>query len=308
MLKLFLFALIGAACAAILAPCAVTAEPGAPLPLWPGRAPGETAELPAEGDTTKPNDRPVSGKGVLRIGNVSKPTLTLYPAPGAGPKPAVLVCPGGGYNILAYDLEGSEVCEWLNSLGVSAALLKYRVPRRPGLDKHAAPLQDAQRALGLMRANAGKWSIDPKRIGVLGFSAGGHLSAALSTNHMRRTYDSVDAADQESCRPDFSVLVYPAYLTVKEEGDRVSPELPVNRETPPTFLVQSQDDGVRVESSVFYYLALKNAGVKAEMHLYPTGGHGYGLRPSPNGTADWPSRAAEWMRRSGFAERAGGNR
>ena len=191
----------------------------------------------------------------------------------------MLVFPGGGYNILALDLEGTEICEWLNTLGVTAVLVKYRVPARAGQPRYAAPLQDAQRAIGMVRQRAGELGLDVKRIGVLGFSAGGHLAAAASTNFGSRTYDAVDAADTVSCRPDFTVLIYPAYLTVKEQGDKVAPELKVTGDTPPTFLVQTEDDGVRVETSLFYYAALRNAKVPAEMHLYPTGGHGYGLRP-----------------------------
>lgn len=209
---------------------------------------------------------------------------------------AMVVCPGGGYNILAMDLEGTEICEWLNSLGITAVLLKYRVPRREGISMYQAPLQDAQRALGLVRFNASKWGINPQAIGIMGFSAGGHLSAALSNNFSQRTYPQVDDADRVNCRPDFTMLVYPAYLTVKEKQDSLSPELQVNKNTPPTLLIQTGDDPVRVESSLFYYLALKRAGVPAEMHLYPTGGHGYGLRIKEGNISTWPDRAAEWLK------------
>ncbi len=186
------------------------------IALWPGAAPGDQGELGDERDMTKPTDRLVAGKPVVRLGNVSKPTLTLYrPAPGKDTGEVVMVCPGGGYSILAMDLEGTEVCEWLNSLGITGALLKYRVPKRPGLEKYAAALQDAQRALGLLRHQSKAYGFDPKRIGVIGFSAGGHLAAALSNNYDHRTYPAVDEADTASCRPDFTLLVYPAYLTVK---------------------------------------------------------------------------------------------
>jgi acetyl esterase/lipase len=213
----------------------------------------------------------------------------------------VIVCPGGGYNILAYDKEGSEICEWLNSIGVTGVLLKYRVPKRAGLEKHTPMLQDAQRALGLVRHRAKEFGINPERLGIMGFSAGGHLSAAASNNFTERTYPPIDEADKTSCRPDFALLIYPAYLTVKDDGDKVAPELPVTKETPPTFLVQTQDDGVRVESSIFYYLALKNVKVPAEMHLYPSGGHGYGMRPSEHLVSSWPARAADWMKSRGLA-------
>jgi len=274
----------------------LSAAPAASIPLWPAEAPGEKGAIGEEKDTSGPKSNLVQGKPLIRLGNVSKPTLTVYrPAKDKDTGASVIICPGGGYNILAYDLEGSEVCEWLNSIGVTGVLLKYRVPKRTGLEKHTAALQDAQRAVGLVRARAGEWGLDPKRIGILGFSAGGHLAAAACNNYDKRTYEPVDDADKQSCRPDFAVLIYPAYLTVKEQGDKVAPELPVTTNTPPTFLAMTQNDGVRVESALFYYLALKNAKVPAEIHLYPTGGHGYGLRPSQHAVTTWPQRAAEWM-------------
>jgi acetyl esterase/lipase len=275
-------------------------------PLWPDRAPGETKELPAEADTTKPKDNLVAGQPLIRLGNVSAPTLSFFPAPaGKNSGATVLVCPGGGYNILALDLEGTEICTWLNAIGVNAALLKYRVPRRAGLEKHTAPLQDAQRALGLLRTRAGELKIDPARIGVLGFSAGGHLAAVLSNTHTARTYPAIDAADAVSCRPDFTVLIYPAYLTVKEQNDAVAPELPVSAtNTSPTFIAMTQDDNVRVETGLFYYLALKNAKVPAELHLYPKGGHGYGLRRTDKDVTTWPDRVADWLKASGLLTNA----
>ena len=183
--------------------------------------------------------------------------MTLYRAPAAANTgAAVVVFPGGGYNILALDLEGTEVCEWLNSLGVNCALVKYRVPVRAGLPRHGPPLQDAQRAVGMVRHRAGEWGLDAKRIGVLGFSAGGHLVAALSTNFDTRTYDAVDDADKVSCRPDFTLLIYPAYLTVKSEhGPLLAPELKVSANTPPSFLIQAEDDSVGVENTLVYYAA-----------------------------------------------------
>ncbi|HLK69601.1 MAG TPA: alpha/beta hydrolase [Bryobacteraceae bacterium] len=271
------------------------------IPLWPATPPGEKGDLAPERDTSGPNGALVSGRSVIRLGNVSIPTMTIYrPSKERKTDAAVLVFPGGGYSILAMDLEGTEICEWLNSIGVTAILVKYRVPARAGQPRWAAPLQDAQRALGMVRKRTGELGVDPKRIGVLGFSAGGHLAAAVSTNFDRRTYDAVDDADAISCRPDFTLLIYPAYLTVKEEGDKVAPELRITDQTPPTFLVQAEDDGVRVETSLFYYAALRNAKVPAEMHLYPAGGHGYGLRPSANMVSTWPRRAEEWMRSMGI--------
>jgi acetyl esterase/lipase len=294
----------------------------APLALWPGEAPGEKGDIGEETDRPqKPGAKP---DDVIRLTNVTRPTITLFPAPAdKATGTAVIVCPGGGYNILAWNKEGTEVCEWLNSIGVTGVLLKYRVPKRAGLEKHAPMLQDAQRALGLVRHRAREFSIDPQRIGIMGFSAGGHLSATASNNYTERTYPPIDDADKVSCRPDFALLIYPAYLTVKSEADKidlqgsapirltyhtaknevetVAPELPVTKDTPPTFLVMTQDDGVRVEGALLYYLALKNAKVPVEMHLYPTGGHGYGLRPSEHAVSTWPARAVEWMKVRGLA-------
>ena len=268
-----------------------------PIELWPAGAPGEKGDIGEERDVSKPNEGLVAGKPLIRLANVSHPTLTVYkPSADKDTGAAVVVCPGGGYSILALDLEGTEICEWLNSIGVTGILLKYRVPSRAGLEKHTAALQDAQRALGLVRHRSAEFSIDSSRIGILGFSAGGHLSAAASVNYDQRTYPKVDDADTVSCRPDFTVLVYPAYLTVKEDGDKISPELKLNQQTPPTFIVMAADDGVRVENALFYSLALKNAKVPVELHIYPTGGHGYGMRPTQEAVTTWPKRVEEWMR------------
>src|SRR5208282_6047831 len=202
------------------------------LALWPKGAPGQQGDIGPERDTTKPGDGLVAGKPVVRLGSVSTPTLTLYPPPpGRDTGAAVVVCPGGGYSILAMDLEGTEVCDWLNSAGVTGVLLKYRVPARKGLERYAAPLQDAQRALGLVRFHAADWHLDSKRIGIMGFSAGGHLSAAASTGFEKRTYETVDEADQASCRPDFAMIIYPGYL-VRQGGTEVAPELTVTSNTP----------------------------------------------------------------------------
>jgi acetyl esterase/lipase len=272
-----------------------------PIKLWPGDAPGEKPLAESEVDKTTAKDGLVGGKPVIRLGNVSTPTLLVYkPAPAKDTGAAVVVFPGGGYNILAMDLEGSEICEWLNSLGVTGVLVKYRVPARKNLSRYLPPLQDAQRAISMTRHKAKEWGIDPSRVGVIGFSAGGHLAANLSNNFEKRAYEPIDDADHENLRPDFAMLIYPAYLTEKNEGDRIATELPLSARTPPTFLVQAEDDGVRVENSLFYYLALKNAKVPAEMHLYSAGGHGYGLRPNGKTIASWPSRAAEWLDAQGF--------
>lgn len=273
-----------------------------PILLWPKGAPGDHEPVAEEKDITTERDDLVAGERVIRLGNVTRPTLTIY-TPSSGPSkpgPAILVCPGGAYHILAMDLEGTEVCDWLNSIGITAGLLKYRVPPRAGQADYVAALQDAQRALGLMREQAKEWNIDPKHIGVLGFSAGGHLSASLSTNYEKRSYDRVDGADEASCRPDFTVLIYPAYLSAKGEGHSLRNELKVSANTPPAFIVQTQDDGVGVNNSLDYYLALTKASVPAELHLYPTGGHGYGLRRSEKPVSHWPVHVAQWMRQMGI--------
>ncbi len=284
---------------------ALLAEPQAPIALWPRPAPGDKGDLGEEKDTTKAGDQLIAGKPVIRLGNVSKPTLTFYPAPAdRNTGTTVIVCPGGGYYILAMDLEGTEVAEWLNSIGVNAVLLKYRVPARKDRERYAAPLQDAQRTIGLVRQRAAEWGLNPQRVGIMGFSAGAHLSAAASCNYEQRTYEPVDAADQTSCRPDFVMLIYPGYLAREKEADSLPPELKVTAQTPPTFLVQTEDDPVRCENSLVYYLALKKAKAPAEMHLYATGGHGYGLRPTKEAVTTWPRRAAQWLRGLGLLEPA----
>jgi acetyl esterase/lipase len=267
--------------------------------LWPGAAPGESGDIgPEREQPLRPGDT------TIRVTDVTRPSVTVYrPAPAKDTGAAVLICPGGAYNILAFNKEGTEVAEWLNSIGVTGAVLKYRVPARKGRERHAAPLQDAQRALGLLRRDAKARGIDPDRIGVLGFSAGGHLAALLSTTDGARTYDPVDDADQVSCRPDFALLIYPAYLVGNGPDFRLSPELKVTPRTPRTFLVQTQDDGVRAECSLFYYLALKGAKVPSELHLYPDGGHGYGLRPSDHEVSHWPLRAGRWLEGLGVLEK-----
>jgi len=266
------------------------------LRLWPNGAPGAKAVSAAEADTTTSKDNLIAGKTVVRLGNVSEPTLTVYPPKGKNTGAAVVVFPGGAYQILAMDLEGTEVCEWLSSKGVTCVLLKYRVPDSGPYPKSAAALQDAQRALGLVRSHAADWHIDEHRIGVLGFSAGGHLAATLSTHFDQRVYDSVDGADKVSCRPDFAVLVYPAYLADPERNFAPSPDIKPNEKTPPTFIVQAEDDPIYVENATTYFLALKNAKVPAELHIYAQGGHGYGLRNNGMPVTTWPQSVETWLR------------
>lgn len=269
-----------------------------PILLFPKGAPDETTKLIEKADT---DGGKTGGESVLRITNVSEPTITVYPAPDeVASGAAMVVCPGGGYNILAYDLEGDEVCEWLNNLGITAILLKYRVPRREGREKYEAPLQDLQRAIGYVRAHAEEMNIDPQRIGVMGFSAGGHLSVMVSNDYEKRTYPMIDAADKTSCRPDFCLLIYPAYLS--GENFRLATEIKVTSATPPTMLIQTEDDKAHINSSLFYYYALKEANVPVWMHLYSKGGHGYGLRDTGAAVNEWPDRAEDWFREIGVIE------
>ena len=253
-----------------------------------------------EADTSGPGGALVAGRPVVRLGNVSDPTIEVFRPPAEkATGTAVLVCPGGGFNILAMDLEGTEVCAWLNSMGVTGVLLKYRVPRREGRPPHAAPLEDAQRAMGIVRARAREWGIDPGRVGSLGFSAGGGLSAALCAGNGTRSYARVDSSDDVGCLPNFQILVYPAYLVVKG-ATAVNPEVAVTGLTPPTFLAAAQDDLLSVDSVFGYAVALNQAKVPMELHVYPTGGHGYGLRLTRERVTTWPQRAADWMRARGF--------
>ena len=263
-----------------------------PVLLFPNGTPGESKKLKQVDDLSGAK---VAGCPVLRIGDVSEPTLTFYPAATDNNSGAtIIVNPGGGYNILAYNLEGTEICKRFNSHGVNCVLVKYRVPRREGLEKYTAALQDVQRAIAYTRSHAGEWNIDPNKIGVMGFSAGAHLSAMASTAYNERTYSVVDASDNVSLRPDFCILIYPAYLD--GENFSIAPELKVTNDTPPTILIQTQDDKDYINSSLFYYYALKEAGVTTAMHLYPSGGHGYGLRNTGHTVSEWPYRVLDWLR------------
>jgi len=265
------------------------------IPLWPGGAPGAQANPEPEIDTTTAKDRLVAGKRVVRLGNVSAPTLTLYAPKVKNTGAGIVVFPGGSYKILAIDLEGAEVCDWLNSAGINCILVKYRVPDTGPYPKSSAALQDAQRAVGIVRSHAAEWHIDPNRVGVLGFSAGAHLAAALSTHFDQRLYDPIDAADQLSCRPDFAVIVYPGYLALAEQNFAPNPDIHVTDKTPPSFIVQAEDDTVHVENATVYFLALKNAKVPAELHIYAEGGHGYGLRRTALPVTTWPDSVITWL-------------
>jgi acetyl esterase/lipase len=271
------------------------------VPIWPGAVPDEVPVAGPE-DTETVKDPLVAGRPWVQVGKVSRPTMTVYSPKGKNTGAAVVVFPGGGYWILAIDLEGTEVCDWLTSRGITCVLLKYRVPGE-GLFPRSGPypkspmaLEDAQRTVGLVRFHAAEWHVDPHKIGVLGFSAGGHLVAAMSTHFKQRLYPAADAADKESCRPDFAVAIYPGHLSLAANSLGLNPDIHVTRQTPPTFLLQNEDDPVdRVEHSLSYYAALKKAGVRVEMHLYAQGGHAFGLRRTKLPVTGWPQLVETWL-------------
>ena len=288
------------------------------MPLWAGAAPNTRSGPDSE--SVVMHTKLVAGKPWSYILNVSRPTLTVYAPTGKNTGAAVVVFPGGGYQILAIDLEGTEVCDWLTSTGITCVLLKYRVPHSgPSWQrdcncminpKPAPALQDAQRAVGIVRSHAADWHIDPHKIGVLGFSAGGHLVAAISNSFQQRLYRAVDAADTASCRPDFAVAIYPGHLWVPDRspggrggqgGLAFNADIHVTRNTPPTFLLQAQTDIVdNVNQSLLYYIALKDAGVPTEMHLYRDGGHAFGLRQTKDPITEWPQLVEKWLRTIGM--------
>jgi acetyl esterase/lipase len=237
------------------------------------------------------------------VTNVTRPTLTLYrPAKEKDTGTAMIICPGGGYWNLYWELEGEEVAAWLNSLGVTGIILKYRVPRRPDEPRGEParrPLQDAQRAVSLVRGKAGEWGIDPHRIGIIGFSAGGHLAIATATGFEKRSYEPRDDIDKVSCRPDFAVLVYPGYLKDKDR-DGIAPGLHIPGGTPPVFLAHGGADLISPpEHSVSMYLALKRAGIPAELHVYSETAHDFAVRPGDRPFATWTGACARWLRDRG---------
>jgi acetyl esterase/lipase len=272
-----------------------TAGPGHRwLKLWPNGAPDAMPAAGPEKNVTTPNDPLAGDKPVIRLTNVSTPTITLYRPKGKSTG-AVVLFPGGGYQFLAMDLEGTEVCRWLNSIGVTCVLLKYRVPNSGPYPKSPQALEDAQRAMGMVRARAADWHFDPHHVGVLGFSAGGYLVAAISTHYDHRLYSAIDADDQQSCRPDFAAAIYPAYLTEPDGTLNLMPSIPVTSDTPPTFLLQTEDDPFHAESSIAYFVALKKDKVPAELHVYAEGGHGYGLRRTAFPVTRWPRLVETWL-------------
>jgi acetyl esterase/lipase len=299
------------------------------VPIWPGAAPDAQPVAGPEGYTTTVTDSLVAGRPWVMVAHVSRPTMTVYSPTVKNTGVAVVVFPGGGYRILAIDLEGTEVCDWLTSKGITCVLLKYRVPGNEGYPKSAPypksgpfpessmALEDAQRTVALVRFHAAEWHIDPRKIGVLGFSAGGHLSAAMSTHFAKRSYPPVDAADKESCRPDFAVAIYPGHLSLSaaesdaKQGAKkfvvrhpakadkelsLNPDLPITTRTPPTFLLQAEDVHVdNVDDSLAYFIALRKVGVPVEMHLYAHGGHAFGLRRTKLPITVWPQLVETWL-------------
>jgi acetyl esterase/lipase len=272
------------------------------VPIWPRAVPDAQPVAGPEDDTTTARESLVAGRPWVYVGHVSRPTMTVYAPKKKDTGAAVVVFPGGGYQILAIDLEGTEVCDWLTSKGITCVLLKYRVPG-VGLYPKSGPypdspmaLEDAQRTVGLVRFHAAEWHIDPHKIGVLGFSAGGHMVAAMSTHFGHRLYPAVDAADKGSCRPDFAVALYPGHLLLDPKIFELNPDIHVTSQTPPTFLLQAEDDPVdRVENSLVYYAALRKAKVPVEMHLYAHGGHAFGLRRTELPITGWPQLVETWL-------------
>jgi acetyl esterase/lipase len=308
--------------------------PGHPqLPIWPATIPDAAPVLgPETVEVSGPNDL-IGGRTVTGVRNVTRPTMTIYSPTGKNTGAAVVVFPGGGYQMLAIDLEGTEVCDWLVPRGITCILLKYRVPGNPALYPKSGPypespmaLEDGQRTLGLLRLRAAEYHIDPHKIGVLGFSAGGHLVAAISNHYDHRIYPPIDAADRQSCRPDFAIAIYPGHLsysaTVYDAHQSknnsflpppnnlppalhdfvLRPDLHITKNTPPTFLLQNEDDNVdNVNDALTYYIALRNAGVPTELHLYPKGGHAFGLRRTKLPVTAWPQLVDAWLQSIGMA-------
>ncbi|HEV7225663.1 MAG TPA: alpha/beta hydrolase [Pirellulales bacterium] len=280
---------------------APAAEPAAVLDLWPEKPPGEARDIGPEQDFTKPEDKLIAGRKIIKLGNVSVPQMHVYLPPkerrnGA----AAVVCPGGGFQILAWDLEGTEAAEWLNSLGVAAIVLKYRVPKASQDAPWSAAVQDAQRAMSIARGKAAEWDIDPDRLGVLGFSAGGLTAARLAAQHDQRAYDAADEFDRAPFRPAFAVLIYPGGMLDDKSGALKS-DFTIGEATPPTFIVHAEDDPVSCENSVQLFSALKKAGVRSELHVYDAGGHGYGLRPQKEfPVTAWPKACEAWLARGGW--------
>ena len=275
------------------------------VPIWPDKPTGSRRDVANETVVKTGSKELIAGRPYTYVNDVSKPTLTLYPAKGQNSRAAILIFPGGGYQILAIDLEGTEICDWFTSRGITCILVKYRVPGENKLPKSGPypsfpqAFEDAQRAIGIVRMNAAKWHIDEHKIGVIGFSAGGHLAAATSVHFKKRVYPIVDQADRQSCRPDFAIAIYPGHLWAGGPCCYLTPDIRDNitAQTPPTFLLQNEDDNVDgVEQALSYYIGLKKAGVQVEMHLYAQGGHAFGLRKTKLPATAWPELVETWLK------------
>lgn len=281
------------------------------LNLWPATPPGPAAKVEGtERDLTKPEDKLIAGRKIIKLGHVSTPQMHVYlPEKQKANGGAVLICPGGGFSILAWDLEGTEVAEWLNSIAFAAVVVKYRVPTREHGDtlndqgnaplKAVGPVMDAQRAMSLTRSHAAEWGLDPQRIGIMGFSAGGETAGLTALLRDQRLYTKLDTADEHSCAPNFALPIYPGGFYDKETGG-LKPYLKVTHDTPPMFFVMAQDDHVNSLNCTVLYTALTKAKVPAELHLFTRGGHGYGLRPAEEPVTYWPDQAADWLSSMGF--------
>jgi len=321
--KLFLSCALGFLSLAAVPPSPASRAPNAHAVWQPSAGHVQVAIWPGLPPDSLPNPEPEAVRSDWpKITNVSRPTLTVYAPAGRNTGAAIVVFPGGGYQSLAMDLEGTEICDWLTSRGITCVLLKYRVPNSGPTWTHGkrfypkvqTALQDAQRTLGLVRQSAARYQVDPHKIGVIGFSAGGHLVAALSTHLNGRTYPPVDEADKVSCRPDFAIAIYPGHLWVHEDEDSATrdetdlslrPDIRVSAQTPPTFLLQAEDDDVDgVEQALAYYVALHKAGVPTEMHLYAHGGHAFGLRKTDLPIGRWPSLVETWLHTIGVLGRS----
>jgi acetyl esterase/lipase len=277
------------------------------LEIWPGKVPDEPRTLGPERWRMSPKlDRKQVEvtESTRMLTDVSKPSITICrPNEKTNTGSAILICPGGGYWDLYWQLEGEEVADWVNSLGITSVIVKYRVPRRPDepqAEPARRPLQDAQRAVSLVRSKAREWGINPERIGIVGFSAGGHLAIATATSFEKRTYAPIDEIDNVSCRPDFAIAVYPGYLKLKDK-DELAAGLHIPTGTPPVFLAHGGEDLISPpEHSVLMYLALRRAGVPAELHVYATAAHDFGVRPSSHPCSTWTQSCAAWLRYQGF--------
>ncbi len=272
---------------------AITQENIITMQIWPKSSLSDNAGIQTE------RNMPSRGDSVIRITDITEPSITIFKAKQSQEKtPAVIICPGGAYSYLAFNKEGTKIAEWFDTLGITGIVLKYHVP-----DQRENAFKDIQRAVRVVHYNSKEWNIDPNRIGVIGFSAGGHLCARLSGDFNNKSYEPIDDLDVLSCKPDFTILMYPAYLYDGQSG--LKPEIKITSENPRTFIVQTQDDTIGVENSIYYYIALKNAGVQSELHVFPTGGHGYGMEPGENqAVSQWPKLCEQWLKQIGVIQKS----